>query len=703
MPDSILDDELQWIEEESFVYTEIATRTKMDADLVPGMVTVLKGKDLEERGARTVFEALALVPGLHTSIDSSGGRSVSVRGIGGSFFSGNLKILLDDIVVNDTLSSGGEVIYEIPVELIDRIEIIRGPGSIIYGEYAYAGVINVKTIKDGNRVYGSLRADDNSIYGYGGGGTLTYTNPEKKLILNANFSGWKSDGPDVTAGNDRLTSGFGPGMEFPDYSYSPGPTNEAEEDKLLGVFFKYKDFSISGQYLSNKKGDYFGLINALPRPEDDANSLDKHLALEARQGVTLPNSLTLDLKAGLREYEFHLDKLLGLPPILNATMTLPDGSVINIGDVTPVDGSIAGPYYDEREIYAGAELIWEGLERHTLLLGMKYSEIEMGDVWVDANTDDDSFGVMTRLTGSKSWLDLDKRREVFSIYLQEMFDITDYFTLTAGLRFDHYDNHDKNNYDALTPRLSAVYRLTNNHILKAQYSEAVRPPAFTELYSKENSVIGGDPSLEPETIKSYELGYIYRKMSTSFRATLFYSELEDNIQYPKYADPFGGVGIHYLNADDKIKTKGFELEFAHDLQKDLRLNLNLSFADTNDEDDNSLEKSTDWLGNAGLLYRFLENYSLALDYRYVGKRHRTPDDDRDELDAYNTVNLTANVYNLFTKGLTFHAGVKNMFDSSIIYPAPIFKNTDTDIIGYTYKDDLPRPGREWWFQVSYDF
>ncbi len=402
-------------------------------------------------------------------------------------------------------------------------------------------------------------------------------------------------------------------------------------------------------------------------------------------------------------YEFDIDSMIGLPPILQ--VPLPDGSFMSI-DITPPDGSLAGPHHEETEIYGGGELIWDGNNRHTFLAGMKYSDIEMGDVWVYANTGDENYGVMERLTGEYNWLKENRQRDILSFYLQDLFNITDHLTFTAGLRYDHYENHDSEvgRYDSLTPRFSAVYRLTDHNIFKAQYSEAVRPPTFTELYSRGNSIVSGNTKLDPEHIRSYEVGYIFRKLKTTGRITLFYSELEDNIEYPKYADTLGGGGelVQYINAVDTITTKGIEAEFRHTLGKGFLLDMNISYTVAEDEKGEPLDGATDWLGNIGLLYSPFEDYSLALQYRYVGEWHRTPDDDRDDLDAYNTFDITANIFNLFTKGLTFRCGIKNLLDADIVYPAPVYKD-EAGNIGYTYPDDFPSQSREWWVQLSYDF
>ena len=683
-----VDAELAWLKAETVVMTELATKTSMDAELVPGMITVLQGKELEDRGIRTVYESLSLVPGLHTYISTTGDRQVSVRGFGGGFFSGNLKLMTDGVVMNDALTAGGHPIYDMPVSQIDRIEIIRGPGSVVYGDYAYAGVINVITRKNENRVYAYYDSND----GYGGGGNLRYTVPEKEFALNIGLSGFKTDGTDVKAGEDRLYEGFF-GMQLGEFSNAPGPVNDAQKDKMANLLLQYGNFSLIGQYVSSGMGDYFGIINVLPSDEERTVMTREHSAVEAAQSMNFSDSFKADLKGGWRQFTLEYDRMEGLPPITG--ISLPDGSTM---DITPYNGSLVSPGYEEREIYGSADFLFTGINRHTLLLGMKYSDTETEDVWMEVNTTEEQPGEMVLIRGEGNWLAEDQKRKVFSTYLQDMITVTEDVSVTLGLRYDHYSDMD----EYLTPRLSAVWQPADHHIVKAQYSESFRPPTFTELYSKGNSAFAGNEDLDAAHIRSYELGYIYRNPKTTGRVTLFYSELEDNIEYPKYADPVDGNSIQYRNAQDTVKTKGFELEFQHALLDNLRLDGNLSFADTESETGDSLDGAADWLANLGLLYKPAQDYALSLQYRYVGKIHRTPDDSREDLKACNTLDLTVSRFHLFTKGLTLRAGISNLFDADIKNPAPVFKYQD-GTVGYTYPDDFQRDGRKGWMQVSYDF
>jgi len=271
-----------------------------------------------------------------------------------------------------------------------------------------------------------------------------------------------------------------------------------------------------------------------------------------------------------------------------------------------------------------------------------------------------------------------------------MFDIVENLTLTLGFRYDDYD--DQGGF--FSPRGAAVWQMAEHHILKTQYAESFRPPTFSELYSQSNGVIAGSPDLDAEHIRTMELGYIFRKPETVFRATLFRSELEDNIEHPatssETSDP---DDIRYVNGGD-IEMKGFELEFEQQLSAMFRMAGSLSYADTEDKDTGEpVEGAAEWMGNVSLNAEPRKDCTVSLLYQYVGERARGPLDAREDLDADHTLDIAVSFNNLLTKGFGLRAAVKNIFDTDVYYPAP----------ADTYPDDFPCPGREYWLQLSHTF
>ena len=214
--------------------TEIATQSKLNADYVPGMVTVLNGKDLQARGYEHVWQALALVPGFDLNMVSVLKR-VNIRGTGDNFGASNIKFMLNSVVINANLDGEAFPMLEFPIAQVERIEIIRGPGSAMHGEYSYAGVINIVTHDSGNQLYGRVE----SFQTYSGGGIFTLVDPDHDLKFNFNIAGLVSDGASVRTGPDALL-----GTPFEAFSQAPGRTNEAREKMFSGFKLNYKDFSL---------------------------------------------------------------------------------------------------------------------------------------------------------------------------------------------------------------------------------------------------------------------------------------------------------------------------------------------------------------------------------------------------------------------------------------------------------------------------
>ena len=197
--------------------TSIATQTRLNADFVPGMFGVLDAQQLQRRGFRTVWEALASISGVRTVMNETGMRSVSVRGVGGLFESSKIKLLLNGKALNTSASATTGTLYDTPIEQLDRIEFVRGPGSAIYGEFAYAGVLNVITRKQGEQYSVGLESGN----GINISALYSYAKPDSDFKTSLNLAANQSDGEDISSGADRSPAGI--------FNYAPGPINNPRD------------------------------------------------------------------------------------------------------------------------------------------------------------------------------------------------------------------------------------------------------------------------------------------------------------------------------------------------------------------------------------------------------------------------------------------------------------------------------------------
>jgi len=630
--------------------TSIATRTKLRVDYAPGTISILHSDDLMTQGARTVWEALALVPGFEQSMDETGTRQMIVRGVGKSYSSGAIKILVNDIALNSELMSLANPVLNMPVEQVERIEVIRGPGSAMYGESAYMGVVNVITRKQGQRLF--LGAGKGEMLA--GGGVMSFDNAETGLSFNLNLAGWKAE-VGGQAGRDQL---YADG--FASLSNAPGPINDKLDYRSALFGLNYQKFSLSALWLEDGAGDHYGINNILPPDEKRIVTRHRHRALELKQGVEFTPALQAEFKLGWQDFMHRRDRLYLSPG-------------------ASYDPAIDGPVwlsrdYQESRLTAGADLAWEQ-GQHTALLGWSVNSVEIDLASWNWNYPYWDIG--------PSFIDTSMKRTVNSFTAQDEFRVNQHLTLTVGLRHDRYDDIG----NSTTPRIAAVWQMAPRHIIKAQYAEAFRAPTFYELYN------GGTPAdIRPETNSTTELGYLYKGEGSSGGITLFHSDLKNLIVF---IDSDAYIG--YSNSNGAM-SQGVELEGEHWLTRNLKFSGNLTWLDTNDASTNQpLTGAGHWLANAGLEYRVNQDISFGIRLREVGERSREVSDTRPVLNGYNVTDVSARMFNVANiRGLTLRAGVRNVFNQDVRYPALSMQQG-------LYPDDYPRGSRQWWTLVSYSF
>ena len=123
--------------------TEIATRSPLTTREAPGVVSVVQREEIERSGAVDLIDILHLVPGFSFGVDVEGVVAVAFRGLWGH--EGKVLFLLDGLEMNETLYAAMPLGLHIPAAIIERVEVIRGPGSVVYGGYAELAVVNIVT------------------------------------------------------------------------------------------------------------------------------------------------------------------------------------------------------------------------------------------------------------------------------------------------------------------------------------------------------------------------------------------------------------------------------------------------------------------------------------------------------------------------------------------------------------------------------
>ena len=639
--------------------TNIQLKSPQVADYTPGMVSIYFGNDLECLGIRTLAQALKHVPGVELTIDHSGIWQTVMRGFSRTFSYGNFKFLLNNVPLNKVFWINS--LPHMPISQIDRIEVIKGPMSVMYGEFAMSGIVNIVTK---NR--SAIRENINQIYSsaesgnYFSGGGIFHFAKDNKIEMGISIA-------HSTSNNDSIHSGIDRAFLLGDTTYAPGKTNEKTAFTSGVVNFRYDKLQVQAFGFFHEQGDFFGFDQRLPPYKDRIVYRDYQMGISANYDIHFSPSVYLKWLL-----DFQKQQLKGNDIYYKAGLS--EQLYFDLA-------------YEDRIFYTEIDLFWKwgemrGAPRNTLFLGWSYSKSTLGDTWFESNFN--PYDPNPHKGADELGLD-DKHRTIHNFTIQDMFKITPKLSATASIRYEHYS--DLSEY--FIPRLAMVYRLNKSHIIKVQYSSAFRPPTLDEMYGK-ISPLAGNSELIPETKDTYELGYIFRErdMDSIIHLTAFYSNLDDVIVLEDRKRKNNG---NYV-------LKGLEMEYSQKFFHHIECSTGLSYVNAMDRKYNEkLPESTDFMGNINTKYAIPEQFSLALSYRYVGKKHREDSDMRQPLASYQTLNFTLSTYNLMGKidGLTLRLGVSNILDDDMKYPSLLYNNNPT------YPGDFPRSGRLFWVMAKY--
>jgi iron complex outermembrane receptor protein len=672
-----LEDLLVVLEQE----TELATKTKLNIDFVPGMVSVLHGKDLVARGKRTVYEALELIPGIELSKSNDGQLQVIVRGVGKTFSSGKVKFLLNGVPFNTTLNAITTALI-IPTDLVDRIEVIRGPGSAIYGEFASVGVINIVTNTKTQNTHSFARYSDDERYTLGAQYGRRFDNG---LSVSANAAYEEREGGNVQAGDDILASS--PNPAFQNISNAPGPVNDKEQNKVFMLDLGYQNLNLNWQYVERAFGDYFGAANALPENEQEAQRKTIMQSIELSDKVQLGETASLDLKLGWLYFRIDSEQIALFPK--GFALPYPGGDFSD-------EGVLGAPNYKEYKTYMGADFSYGAFDKHDLLFGLDLSQTVQGNTYAERNYFIDGNGRLVRIPNGEyrdeyNWMAEGLSRRVLAAYVQDQYAIGEKWTLTAGVRWDDYSDIGGD----VMPRTAAVYHLSDIQTIKAQYARSFRPPTFLEMNVKNNAVVMGNSDLSSEQLDNFELGYVYNDGGLTIgRATYFYYDLKDLIVIDTTTKRYQNQG--------EIHARGVELEYVKQWSRRIKLDGNFSYTEGAVGNGEHIPGVAHLMGNFGVLYQSKPGLTYNVQYRYMGNRERQAGDARADLDDYHVFDVAATKSNLLTKGLTLHFGIKNIFDENVVYPSFLVTAPDQNVRP-GYAGDYPQTGREVVIFLDYQF
>lgn len=673
-------------------FVSIATGTSKPISKAPAVASVITANDIKQMGATDVDDILETIPGLHVTRNLVGYAPIYVfRGI---YADANAQVLM---LINGApmtslyLGNRTQIWGGMSVESISRIEVIRGPGSAVYGADAFAGVINIVTknaaeldgFKTGMR-YGNFNTKD---------WWLSYGKTGAGFDIAASVEIHDTDGHSENITADAQT--FLDAISGTNASLAPGSVNLNRRNLDAQLKLGYGHLVLNtGIQLRQDQGLGVGLAPAL-------DSAGQGSSKRYSTDITYDNpdyTENLGIKASVsynhitQEVE---DNLVLFPPGSRGPFLDPLGSPL----FPPFpNGIIGNPEVFERHSRANLLTTYRGFNNHEVLIGTGYYYGEVYKTEEEKNFGFDPTTGFPIFPGS-GLVDVtdtplvflpEDNRENRYIFVQDIWHFANDWELTAGLRYDHYSDFG----DTVNPRFALVWSTWHNLTTKFLYGEAFRAPSFAETRVQSNPTVLGNPSLEPETLKSYEIAFNYRpRYNINLDLNLFHYQWKDIIQF---VPDMSGTTRTAQNTG-KQKGDGVELELSWDITEQISVLANYSWQESEDRNvgaDAANAPEQQFYARTNI--ELPSDVDLTVQVNRVMDRNREFSDPRQDIADYTTVDFTLRKQFIAEK-LELSLLAKNIFNADAREPS--LNGQPIPFI----PDDLPLAGRQLLGEIRYNF
>lgn len=534
-PDDIPSTDLTELPLEQLMNISVYGASKYDQKLMeaPASVSIVNQDEIKKYGYRNLADILRSVRGFFVTND----RNYQYLGVRGFNRPGdyNTRILLmvDGHRLNDGIYDQAPVGYDFPVDidLIDRVEVIRGPSSSIYGTNAFFAVVNVIT-RNGRE----LSAKSNGLEVSGDGGS--FFSYKGRLTYGKQWA----EGPEVLVSGSYYDS-RGPKLFFSEFNTPEsrnGVARNCDFERFQSAFskFSFKDFTLTGAYHNREKGiptGSYGVDFGDPRNR----TIDTRAFMDLKYNRTFANDwqvlarLSYDHYPYTGHYFFKRQALNNIVDSEEEAVAMPPApaSIVENRDRAQAD-------WWGGEVQVSKKLF----DRHKVIVGAEYRDYFRLN---QSNFDVEPFALI---------LDDKRDAKVWAFYAQDEFTILKNLRLNAGLRYDHYSTFG----GSLNPRVALIYNPFKQTALKLLYGQAFRAPNVYELFYQDGGTSQKPGSnLKPEKINTYEVVWEqYFAKNYRFTASGYYYKIDNLIT--QQVDPADGL-IVFKNSE-QVEAKGVEFE-----------------------------------------------------------------------------------------------------------------------------------------------
>jgi len=674
-------------------YVVTATRTMKQLQEVPASVSVVTAKDIEERNVNTVKEALQYLPGVYVNQADNADSSIMMRGFGST----DILVLVDGQQMN-TGYNGSVNLNSINVENIEKIEVLRGAASSIYGGHAVGGVINITT-KEAR----SVGAHGSVVLSYGSNETWkkavqVNSKVNDKISFGIGYENRKSDGYRGYYNTKKIAAKTGTYdadlKQLSNGKYVIGGRGErAWEHENYNANIKYNfDDSKSVKYNFSKSESDWRYKNAFSYIKDASGKPVFNGTVNTKNGDSV-SFVTGDFYGydNYLERETHavtyIDEDNKFRTILSYVNNKGDGynSPDVPDDYNAIDWAGAGhaSIHPSKIYNINIEKAWEDVGNHTIVLGADIKKEEMIqerwnlNSWKDTNSKADCYGI-----------DEGDVKNI-ALYLQDEYKLSKPVTMYLGARLDYFKKgsgyfwgigeksgseyemtSDTESYLEISPKIAFDFKADEKTNYYVSYGHSFNPPEIYKVYRySEYSKYwyAPNPDLDPETSDTFEIGMKKRLTDkTDLGITLYHIDTDDKIDISGNlpGEEFKGKPIRKYMNFNKQERNGVELEINHKFSGKFSSYINYAWQQGKLEEDG--EKSNVYdipkhLLHAGVQYAD-EKWNTLVECQYVSRRDDPSDDAKGlaGLEGYFLVNTAVN-YNI-TKDMALQFSVYNLFD-----------------------------------------
>jgi outer membrane receptor protein involved in Fe transport len=672
----------------------VGSRRPLPVERTPGTVSLVKSDEIRDLGARTLEDVLRLLPGVDITTDRLGRSNISLRGVAPGFSGGaseSVLVLLDGQPLNEPVLGGASTVnLNLSADHIRQVELLRGPGSAVFGDGALAGVISI--ILESTDTFTGTEL----LAGGGSFGTQDYAIRSGARFKRLQVSGFvrflDSSGARLGVPADAQTTADLAAPGKPPISLAPGRTTDDFRTIETSYRFGLGAWTLGLRSRSDRSGAFVGWADALGRRNDLA-SRQTNVDLGWKRDVPRLGTVETHLTFA----QTSIQQILEVYPSGYESRGL-DGQVFPFGQPGDDGGVFLQNGLGSRRIVAEGLLTRDLAPHHQLTAGVSLGREGTHGLAANANLD---FGTgfpipatSEHTLGALSAAVADSHRSLVSLFAQDAWTASPRFALTTGLRFDHYWSVG----GILSPRIALVgnlptwlekalpARLAAGLGFKLLYGRSFRVPTFSELYFRLPGFTG-NPALKPVVADSVEASLVYKGGGFSVAGTGYWNQVGRTIET---GEPFSPVGTALLENGAGVRVFGFEGEVRKHFGVASSAFANYAYQHARERDDGGPAPGVPrHLANLGASFSFRDRYTVTPRLELRSSRPRAAGDPRPTLGGVALFGVSARAQ--IHRGLGADLLLQNLFDQDYADPAPLVPA------------DYPRPGRSVLLHLSYRF